>query len=153
VPIGLCLILLVLLVTAGLNLFTKEVATVSGLIFTGFFFGIFLISERMHEQRRRGARHEHLEQFNKETVEEVSPVALGLAKPYRRLVAIRSTQNLYMLEKTLAVTDPLTTDVVVMTAKVEPVGSGSIPGADLDPYDQQLMTVVVQRAERVGKEV
>ena len=48
---------------------------------------------------------------------------LGLDKPYRKLVAIRSTQNLFMLEKALFETDPETTDVVVMTAK--PVTAGN----------------------------
>ena len=37
-------------------------------------------------------------------------------------MAIRSPQNLFMLEKALAETDPETTDMVVMTAKVIPPG-------------------------------
>ena len=59
-----------------------------------------------------------------------------------------------MLEKTLAETDPETTDVVVMTAKVAPprrhVASS---GPDLDHYDRELMTAVVNRAEKAGKQV
>jgi amino acid transporter/nucleotide-binding universal stress UspA family protein len=154
IPVGLGLILLVLLLSAVMNFFTKEVATVSGVIFTGVFFTIFLMSERHHEKRRRGERHEHLEQFNQQAAEAITPASLGLTKPYRKLVAIRSPYNLYMLEKTLAETDPETTDVVVMTAKVEPVGSESPDArAQLDRYDQQLMTAVVERAERAGKEV
>ena len=49
---------------------------------------------------------------------------------------------------------PETTDVVVMTAKVAVRGgeTGTL-GLDLDTYDQQLMTAVVERAERVGKKV
>ena len=38
VPIGLMLIFLVLLIAAVLNLLTKEVATIGGLIFTAVFF-------------------------------------------------------------------------------------------------------------------
>jgi nucleotide-binding universal stress UspA family protein len=72
---------------------------------------------------------------------------------YRKLVAIRSTNNLFMLEKALAETDPETTGVVVMTAKVAPIGDSQVDRLDLDRYDQQLMTAVVQRAERAGKEV
>jgi nucleotide-binding universal stress UspA family protein len=71
-------------------------------------------------------------------------------------VSIRSTQNLFMLEKALAETDPETTGVVVMTAKVlPPLGSQGAPydQTDLDSYDQQLMTAVVDRAEKAGKEV
>jgi hypothetical protein len=46
---------------------------------------------------------------------------------------------------------------VVMTAKVIPPGTESGPKAyenlEMDPYDQQLMTAVVERAEKAGKEV
>src|SRR5262249_26011919 len=55
--------------------------------------------------------------------------------------------------KTLAETDPLTTDVVVMTAKTAPAGDGSTTLAELDDYDQHLMTAVVTKAETAGKEV
>jgi amino acid transporter len=153
IPIGLSLIFLILLITALLNFLTKEVATVSGLTFTAIFLGIFITSERLHEQRRRGARHEHLEQFNRQTAEEITPASLGLTKPYRKLVAIRSPQNLYMLEKTLEETDPSTTDVIVMTAKMTPAGDSSMENPNLDDYDQHLMTAVVQRAEKAGKQV
>jgi amino acid transporter/nucleotide-binding universal stress UspA family protein len=153
VPIGVSLIFLVLLVTALLNLFTKEVATVSGITFTVVFLSVFLVSEHYHEKKRQGMAHKHLEQFNRQTAEEISPAGLRLRKPYRKLVAIRSPQNLFMLEKTLAETDPKTTDVVVMTAKVSPPGDTDMGDTGLDTYDQQLMTAVVERAERAGKEV
>jgi amino acid transporter/nucleotide-binding universal stress UspA family protein len=155
-PVGLCLIFLVLLFTALLNLFTKEVATVGGITFTVVFLVIFLVSEHYHEKRRQGARHHHLEQFNQETTGEVTAASLGLTKSYRKLVSIRSTQNLFMLEKALAETDPDTTGMVVMTAKVmQPLAGTGAPydQTDLDTYDQQLMTAVVERAERAGKEV
>ena len=78
---------------------------------------------------------------------------LGLTKHFRKLVAIRSTQNLYMLEKTLAETDPLTTDVVVMTAQVARHGDASLGGPDMDNYNRELMTAVVNRSEKAGKYV
>src|SRR5262249_39803582 len=48
-----------------------------------------------------------------------------------------------------------TTNVVVMTAKNQPVGEGAGAGPDvgLDVYDQQLMTAVVNLAEKAGKQV
>jgi nucleotide-binding universal stress UspA family protein len=156
VPIGLSLIFLVLLFTAIMNFFTKEVATMGGVAFTVVFLVTFLVSEHYHEKKRAGARHEHLEQFNRQTTPEVSADSLGLHKSYRKLVSIRSTQNLFMLEKALAETDPETTGVVVMTAKVlPPLANGGPPvdQTDLDAYDQQLMTAVVERAEKAGKEV
>lgn len=151
-PIGLSLIFLVLFFTAIMNFFTKEVATIGGISFTLLFLAVFTISERIHERKRRGAPHEHLEQFNQKLSTEVSSEGLELRKSYRKLVAIRSPQNLFMLEKALAETDPATTDVVVMTAKVAPQGDMSTH-PHLDTYDQQLMTAVVGRAEKAGKKI
>lgn len=154
VPIGLSIICLIVLLSALANLFTKQAATVSGLIFTAAFLAVFMLTERYYERRRRGAKHEHLEQFNQELAQEISAASLELTRPYRKLVAIRSTQNLYMLDKALAETDPDTTDVVVMTAKVTPQGGETGAGdVDLDSYDQHLMTAVVEHAERAGKNV
>ena len=153
-PIGLGVVFLILLATAGLNVFTKEVATVGGVAFTAVFLGIFIASEHYHERRRgAGGHHKHLEQFNVQSNQEITPEMLGLTKPYRKLVAIRSTQNLFMLEQALAETDPDTTDVIVMTAHRSPRGDVSTVGPNLDYYDRDLMTAVVERAEKAGKEV
>ncbi|HEY1860756.1 MAG TPA: APC family permease, partial [Gemmataceae bacterium] len=151
-PIGLGLIFLILLTAALLNLLTKELATISGVAFTSAFLTIFMVSEHYHEKRRRGAKHEHLDQFNRATADEITVEGLGLTNSYRKLVAIRSPQNLFMLEKALAETDPATTRVIVMTAKLEaPGGESAVNG--LDTYDQHLMTAVVERAEKAGKKV
>ena len=118
-PLGISLIFLVLAAAAILNFMTKEVATISGVIFTVALFIAFWSSERSH--RVRGVKpehHEHLEQFNQQQSQHVSAEALGVTKPYRKLVAIRSPHNLAMLERCLAETDPESTDVVVMTANV-----------------------------------
>jgi len=45
-----------------------------------------------------------------------------------------------MLEKALLETDPETTDVVVMTAKLVPAGNMTVEQHDFDHYDQELMT-------------
>jgi amino acid transporter/nucleotide-binding universal stress UspA family protein len=153
VPVGLMVILAILMVSAVCNLLTKEVATIGGLIFTAVFFTMFHVSERYHEKLRRGKHHEHMEQFNQETAGEVTAGSLGLSKLYRKLVSIRSPHNLFMLEKALTEADPETTSIVVMTAKLIPPGGAPDEQPDLDTYDQQLMTAVVQLAERVGKEV
>jgi Amino acid permease len=153
IPIGLGLIFLVLATTAILNLFTKEVATVGGLIFTAVFLSVFMVTEWVHERRRRGARHEHQEQFNKQAAETISRATLGLTRRYTKLIAIRSPQNLFMLEKSLEDTDPETTDVVVMTAKLAPIDNTPATTVTLDSYDQHLMTAVVERAEKIGKEI
>jgi amino acid transporter/nucleotide-binding universal stress UspA family protein len=153
VPIGLSVVFLILLVTATLNFLTKEVATISGVVFTAGFLTTFMLSERYHEKKRGEAAHKHLEQFNRQTADELNPAIFHLEHPYRKLVAIRSSQNLFMLEKALAETDPETTDVVVMTAKNIPLGSSLVNQQDFDHYDRELMTSVVTRAETIGKQV
>jgi amino acid transporter len=158
-PLGLIVVFLILAGAAVMNLLTKDVATIAGTIFTAAFLVVFSISQFFHRAHRptavAGHEHDHIEQFNVETKEEeaLTPQGLGLpTKPYLKLIAIRSPQNLFMLEKSLAETDPDTTNLVVMTAKVLPQGDDSFtPG--LDTYEQELMTAVVMRAEKAGKEV
>ena len=117
-PIGLGLVFLVLALSAVANLLTKETATKWGVGFTLCFLAVFVVTERLRWLRQRGAKHEHLEQFNCSSAEMLSPEVLGLASPYRKLVAIRSPYSMSMLEKALTETDPDTTDLVVMTARL-----------------------------------
>ena len=120
-PIGLGLIFLVLFIAAIVNLLTKETATIWGMGFTAGFLAVFIVTEQVHHRRRKGEHHVHQEQLNQESAPEISLHGLGLdKKPYRKLVAIRSPNNLFMLEKALAESDPATTAIAVMTAKVEP---------------------------------
>jgi nucleotide-binding universal stress UspA family protein len=153
-PIGMSLIFLILLIAAISNLFTKEVATITGVLFTAGFYIVFLLSEKAHRRRlgAQAATHEHLEQFNERHAEQLSVQSLSLVKPFRKLVAIRSPYNLGMLERALAETDPETTEVVVMTASVLPPGfEEARPTAS--EADRQLLTAVVNLAEHAGKPV
>ena len=148
------LIFLTLAIAAIANLLTKEVATITGVAFTAGFFAVFWVSEHAHRRRLGAAakHHEHLEQFNEEQADQLSVESLHLTKPYRKLVAIRSPYNLGMLERCLAETDPETTEVVVMTASVLPLGSGDLKPMITD-HDRQLLTAVVNLAEHAGKPV
>src|SRR5437588_1808491 len=73
-PIGLGVITVLLFSVAGVNLFTKEVATVSGIVFTIVFFSIFLISERINERRHAEEIHttSAMDQFRLHASEAVS---------------------------------------------------------------------------------
>ena len=55
-PMGLFSVFMVLLTTAIVNLFTKSVATVSGVIFAAVFFVIFTISERQNLKKHASDR-------------------------------------------------------------------------------------------------
>jgi amino acid transporter/nucleotide-binding universal stress UspA family protein len=154
VPLGITLIFLVLAASALCNFFTKEVATVAGMLFTITLFTTFVVCERAYHKRTGIStdHHEHLEQFNEQHAEQLSVQALQLTKPFRKLVAIRSPYNLGMLERCLTESDPETTDVVVMTASVLPIGSeDSRP--TISEADRHLLTAVVNLAEHAGKPV
>ena len=153
IPIGLLAITVILIMAALANLLTKEIATIGGVCFTAVFFVIFFISERYYNRQRQGREHHHLEQFNQQSASTIDCPSLKLDKPYRKLVAIRSPQNMFMLDKSLKDSDPVTTDIVVMRAKIMPTGIATLPETPLDVYDQELLTAVVQRAESCGKEV
>ena len=154
VPVGISLIFLVLAGAALANVATKEVATTYGALFTVVVFTGFTVTEFVHHRQLGDAAHhqQHLEQFNEAASAELTSESLGLTKPYRKLVAIRSPHNLSMLEKTLAETDPETTEVVVMTAAMIPPAS-----SDYEPKiteeDRALLTAVVNLAEHAGKPV
>ena len=78
-PVGIAFVFLVLSASAVVNFLTKEVATVSGVLFTGVFFTIFAISERRHIKRTGQGleHHEHLEQFNQSSSAEVTAEGAG----------------------------------------------------------------------------
>src|SRR6202047_5308817 len=86
VPLGLGLITVTLFALCLINLFTKEVATLSGVAFTIIFFGIFTASERM--TRKRATAHAELDQFNLEPGDDLTPDGLGVP-PGNILVMVR----------------------------------------------------------------
>ena len=153
VPVGLLFVFCVLGSTALINLFTKEVATIGGLAFSSILMCVFLVTEKITHRHNKGTAHEHIEQFTERTSTEISVETLHSTKPYRKLVAIRSPQNLYMLQRAMEETDPETTDVIVMTAKVIPVGDAAPNVGELDRYDRKLMTAVIELAEKSGKHI
>src|SRR5438128_4477423 len=51
IPLGLILITLTLFATADINIFTKQIATISGVAFTVIFFALFTASARISHQR------------------------------------------------------------------------------------------------------
>jgi hypothetical protein len=152
-PIGLSLIFLVLLASAITNVLTKKTATIAGLSFTVALFVLFTTTEYIRRRRAGGVHPEHIDEFNEAADRSLTPDMLGLTRPYRKLVAIRSPYHLDMLEKTIAETDPDTTDVVVMTAHVQPLGGVETEPVMLDAPEKQLMTAVLKRAETAGKKI
>ncbi|MGA2687832.1 MAG: APC family permease [Candidatus Korobacteraceae bacterium] len=157
IPVGLILISLVLFATAVVNLFTKELATISGVAFSLAFFAIFTVSERITAKQ-----HAHSEsgfdQFNIAQNAELSAATMEV-RPGNIVVAVRDPHNLYYLRKVLAKTDTTKTDVVVMTSRVyhreDSFGGGELVDTSevFRKYEQELFSAVVSVAEKEGKHV
>jgi amino acid transporter len=153
-PIGVMLIAISLFTAAVINLFTKETATISGLLFTGGFFAIFMVSERM-TARQRAEGHGKLDQFQLTPEPEVGIEALH-SRPGAAIVPVRDYNTLAQLDWVVGHTPP-ERDVVVLTVRLlrGPDGSSSELSADelFTDYEQTLFTRVVAIAERHGRGV
>src|SRR5271167_1658878 len=57
IPAGLILISIVLFATAIVNLFTKQLATISGVVFSAVLFGVFTVSEHFNKKTASGQHH------------------------------------------------------------------------------------------------
>jgi len=156
-PIGLALISLLLFATAFANLFTKRLATISGVSFSAFLFVVFTITEH-YTQKAAAGKSSELEQFRVQSQDELTADVMEV-RPGNILVAVRDPRNLAYLRDILRKTDTTKTDVVVMTARVllrGPSFSGStnMESSDVfEHYEQELFTSVVSLAEKEGKHV
>ena len=157
IPIGLGLISLLLFATAVVNLFTKQLATISGVAFSAVLFTVFTVSEHFNRKTLSGSHHE-LEQFRVNAREELTAAEMEV-RPGNILVAVRDPKNLAYLRDVLAHTDTTKQDVVVMTARVihrehSFSGNESMDSADIfEQYEQELFTAVVNLAEKEGRHV
>jgi amino acid transporter len=154
VPLGLALITLTLVALCVVNLFTKEVATISGVAFTLVFFSVFEICEAV-TRKRAGARAE-LDQFNIEPGEDLTPRALGV-RPGNVLVMIRNYNTLYNLAATLDRVDARKQDVVALHLRF--LGRAAGGEYELEPQqlfsteEQILFTRALALAEKKGKTI
>jgi len=157
IPVGLALITLLLFATALINLMTKPLATIAGVSFSIFLFGVFSVSEKI-THRQRGTNHEMIEEFRVAEQPLVDREEMKV-RPGNVLIAIRDPRNLYYLTDLLKNTDTTKQDIVVMTSRIyhrEPAFSGnaSFEGKELfEEYEQHLFTKVVELAEKQGKHV
>jgi len=154
IPLGLALITLTLIALCGINLFTKEVATISGIAFTIIFFAVFEISEKV--TRKRASKRAELDQFNIEAGDTLTPQALGV-RPGNVLVMIRNYNTLYNLAATLDRVDPHQQDVVALHLRF--LGRADAGEYELEPEqlfsseEQTLFTRALALAEKKGKTI
>jgi amino acid transporter/nucleotide-binding universal stress UspA family protein len=155
IPIGLGATTLVLALVAIANLFSKQVATISGFSFTVVLFTLFTVSEWVNRRRHGRDKAGLLEQFNLETHPQVDGEAIR-ARPGCVLVAARDYNRLLHLQQVLGKTNLRRHDIVVMTVRPVLTRSGEYELSEdqyFGDYEQKLFSRVVQIAEKEGKPV
>lgn len=154
IPVGLGITTAVLGLVAVANLFSKQIATIYGVIFTLALFVVFTISERINRRKQKGMK-QGLEEFNLELQPEVATTSLR-ARPGCILIAVRDPNNLSHLRSVLRKTNMRRHDIVVMT--VRQILSGTA-GFELErnqlftDLERELFSKVVIMAEKEGKTV
>lgn len=156
IPIGLLLTTLVLFFVAVANLFSKQVATVSGIGFTLVLFVVFTVSSRLNSKTRRETK-QGLEQFNLDVRPEITTGAGAIhARPGCILVAVRNYTRMTHLQNVLQKTNLRRHDIVVMTVRGVSTGAGEYDLAENQLFtddERELFTRVVAMAEKEGKTV
>ncbi len=155
IPVGLISVFMVLLSTAIVNLFTKSVATVSGIVFAAAFFTIFSISEKQNKSRHALTDRQMREHFQLEYEDTIGREALRIRQGCV-IVTMRDAANPFALKWALARTGTDEQDIVVLTARM--MGAGGPEYLDaaeqlFSEHEQMLFTKAVSVAESFGKHV
>jgi hypothetical protein len=153
-PIGLAITTLTLLFVALANLFSKQIATISGVGFTLTMFIVFTVSERLNRKRLHDVK-KGMEEFNLEVQPEVAGDTVN-ARPACILVAVRDYRHMDHLKSVLQKTNLRRHDIVVMTVRPVSTGAGEYELGQnqlFAEYEKELFTAVVTMAEKEGKKV
>jgi amino acid transporter len=152
IPIGLGFVFLVLFALGVVNLFTKPIATQAGITFTIVLYGVFLLSKHFNARREAEKAHD-LERFNVLAKDKLTAESIGCEFARRKLVAVRSSNRLQHLKKCLDETDPDSTDVIVMKARVLAGIENTQVDSTIDTDAEELFSHVIKLAEKEGKTV
>src|SRR5262245_42378316 len=156
IPIGLFATTLTLFFVAVANLFTKQIATISGVGFTLFLFLVFTVSSRLNAKTRRETK-QGLEQFNLDVRPDVTIGSGAIhARPGCILVAVRHNNRMEILALMLQITNLRRHDIVVMTVRGVSTGAGEYDLAENQLFtddERELFSRVVAMAEKEGKTV
>jgi len=155
IPVGLTCVFLALLSTAVTNLFTKSVATVSGIAFAAVFFIIFTVSERQNLRKHAVTARQMKDHFQLEHQDTVDRESVAL-RPGGVMVTMHDAANPVALKWILARTKTEDRDVVVISVRLMGVGGPEYLSAEqqsFSEHEQTLFTKAVSVAESFGKKV
>jgi amino acid transporter len=154
-PIGLLSVFMVLLSVAVVNLFTKSVATVSGVIFAAGFFIIFTVSERINLRKHALTARQMKDQFQLEHQDTVSRESAAI-RSGGVMVTMHDANNPFALKWTLAHIITEDQDVVVINVRMMGAGGPEYLSAvdqSFSEHEQMIFTKAISVAESFGKKV
>ena len=153
-PFGLMLITAVLFLLAGVNVLTKQAATIGGISFTIVFFILLTVSERRNagkiQKGRRAPEH-----FRLECRDELSPNSLGV-RPGGIVVGVHDPDRLDHLDVLLARQNAERRDIILVAVKTE---GTQIENRNDDAeevvgdWENRVFTTAVASAEDAGRPV
>ncbi|MBQ4493528.1 MAG: APC family permease [Elusimicrobiaceae bacterium] len=154
IPIGGAFVVLAVVSLAVVNLFTKKVATISGISFAALLFLVFHISQRLNAKKANDIFEEgHREKLNQSKVEDLAKALQDIPEGKRILVPVKNPENLYHLEEVLKNITNDDTEIIVLYAK--PVDAWSVgktrQATSID--EEELFTKVILIAEKYGLSV
>jgi amino acid transporter len=155
IPIGLICVFLTLLCTAITNLFTKSVATVTGIVFAGAFFIIFTLSEAQNRRKHAATARQMKDHFQLEHQDNISRQSLAL-RPGGVMVTMRDPANPFALKWALARHASDDSDIVVLSARIMGAGGPELllpEELTFSEHEQMLFTKAISVAESFGKTV
>jgi len=155
IPVGLISVFMVLLATATVNLFTKSIATVSGIVFAIAFFILFTVSERINHRKHAQTAKDMKDHFQLEHQDTVSRESVAI-RPGGVIVTMRDAANPLALKWTLGRTSTDERDVVVISVRLMGAGGPEYLSAEeqsFSEHEQMLFTKAVSVAESFGKKV
>jgi amino acid transporter len=155
IPLGLASVFLVLGTTAVVNLFTKKVATISGIVFAATFFVIFSYSERRNKRQHALTSRQMKEHFQLDHEDIVNRETVGV-RAGGVMVTMRDAANPFALKWALSRTSTDEQDIVVLTVRMMGAGGPEYLGPEdqiFSEHEQMVFTKAISVAESFGKKV
>jgi amino acid transporter len=155
IPLGLISVFMVLSTVALVNLFTKAVATVSGVIFAATFFVIFTVSENQNRKKHALTARQMRDHFQLEHQDTIDRESVAV-RPGGVIVTMRDVANPVALKWILSRTNTDDRDVVVVSVRMMGAGGPEYLNAEeqsFSEHEQTLFTKAVSVAESFGKKV
>jgi len=156
IAVGLLLLFLVVFSLAFINIFTKKIATISGISFSILLYIVFTYFEKKQEtlidiHNIYGDVDE--EKVNLTVENEITEIFKKFSKLNKVLVPVRNPNNLSHLKYVLENFNDDDTDIVVLYIKVEKGYESATNYDKLMPQEKELFRNVILMAEKYGKTI